>query len=183
MQRQLQIQYQGQVAESSNETPVVQLGPLDSSVQFTLPPDHVDTSAYQGNGAAPPSLAPVVSFSPNLSQPFSEDSSLAQNQYTTQQNHDSFDVSFSQGGPGDVPHAVVHDQQNAVSNHHNTHLHGEDAIETEQAYAARLLESVGDWIQDFDFLERNGIFDSDFFVLEIARLKIKYAFDNERFEL
>src|SRR5690554_1557196 len=44
-------------------------------------------------------------------------------------------------------------------------------------------DSVGEWIQDFHFLESNLIFNSEFFVLEIARLKTKYDFDEQRKEI
>ncbi len=45
----------------------------------------------------------------------------------------------------------------------------DDAFEYDQVYSKQLLEAMGEWIHDFDFLERNGIFNSEFFILEIAR--------------
>lgn len=48
-------------------------------------------------------------------------------------------------------------------------------------YSERLIDAMGDWVQDYDFLERSGIFNSDFFKLEIQRLRLKYEFDDDRY--
>lgn len=49
-------------------------------------------------------------------------------------------------------------------------------------YSERLLEALGEWINDFDFLESSGIFESEFFTLEIERLKLKFQYDESRIE-
>jgi hypothetical protein len=65
----------------------------------------------------------------------------------------------------------------------------------DEEYVHKLSEQMEEWVNDFDFLERNRkyylsesinltlsleIFESDFFLLEIARLKTKFSFDQQR---
>lgn len=52
--------------------------------------------------------------------------------------------------------------------------------ENDSEFLKKMAEQAGEWVNDLDFLERNGIFESDFFLLEISRLKTKFQYDYER---